>query len=377
MSLMSVKNKPKITLFMANLGGGGAERVMVNLAQGLVDLGYPVDFVLASATGPYLPLLPRKVRVIDLRKKRVLTSLPALVGYLRVEKPAALISGLDHANLIALWAGHPLRVLVRSKTQVMVTVNIDYAAFWQGKPPFKDRVIMELVRRFYPWADVIVAASTGAAESMTRVAGVKKSRIQTIYNPVVTPELFAKAAVPLDHEWFAPGQPPVILGVGRLLPVKDFPTLIRAFARLRQERSIRLMILGEGEERATLEALIAELGLQNDVRLPGFVDNPYAYMARAGVFALSSRSEALPTVLIEAMACGCPVVSTDCPSGPAEILQGGKHGALVPVGDDEALAAALQDALDSPPDKIQLQTRADDFSLEKITRAYLAALGIQ
>jgi glycosyltransferase involved in cell wall biosynthesis len=375
---MSLKrNKPKITLFMANLGGGGAERVMVNLAQGLVDLGYPVDFVLASATGPYVPLLPRKVRVIDLHKKRVLTSLPALVGYLRREKPAAIISGLDHANLIALWAGHPLRVLARSKTQVMVTVNIDYGAFWQGKPPLKDRIILDLVRRFYPWADVIVAASTGAAESMTRVGGVKKTRIQTIYNPVVTPELFAKVAAPLEHDWFGQNQPPVILGVGRLLPVKDFPTLIRAFARLREERSIRLMILGEGEERATLEALIAELRLQDDVLLPGFVDNPYAVMARAGVFALSSRSEALPTVLIEAMACGCPVVSTDCPSGPAEILQNGKYGALVPVGDDAALAAALRNALDSAPDKTQLQARVDDFSLEKITHAYLAALGLQ
>lgn len=370
---MSEQPKPKIALYMASLGGGGAERVMVNLAQGLVDLGFPVDFVLASATGPYLPLLPSQVKVIDLGKKRAIASLLPLARYLRDEKPAALISGLDHANIMAVWA----RRLAGVDTKVMVTVNIDYGAFWQSTPPLKDRVILTMVQQFYPLADAIVAASSGAAASMTRIAGLPQERIQTIYNPVVTPDLFIKASVPVDHAWFAEGQPPVVLGVGRLLPVKDFPTLIRAFAKLREERPARLMILGEGAERANLEALVHELGLQDEVALPGFVENPYAYMTQAGVFALSSRSEALPTVLIEAMACGCLVVSTDCPSGPAEILQGGQYGALVPVGDVDGLANALRTALDTPPDKTRLRSRADDFSLEKITREYLAALGIQ
>lgn len=369
---MTTHPPPKITLFMASLGGGGAERVMVNLAQGLVEAGMRVDFVLASATGPYVPLIPPEVRVIDLDKApRIITSLPSLARYLRAERPDAIISGLDHANIVALWA----RFLSGVRTKAMVTVNIDYSAFWPGKKPWKDAVLLRLVGLFYPWADAIVGASSGATESMARVAGLPRHRLQTIYNPVVTPEVRAKMAAPLDHPWLNDPTIPVILGVGRLLPVKDFPTLIRAFAHLRQERPARLLILGEGADRPALEALVAELGLGEDVALSGFVDNPYAYMARASVFALSSKSEALPTVLIEALACGCPVVSTDCPSGPAEILEGGQHGALVPVGEPAALAAALRQALDAPPDKDRLRARAEAFSLAKITRDYLAALG--
>lgn len=361
-----------IALFLATLGGGGAEKVMVNLAQGLVDFGVRVDFVLASATGPYLPLIPAQVRLIDLKQPRALTSLPGLARYLRREKPDALIAGLDHANLIALFA----RRLSGVQTKIMVTVNIDYAAFWQGTIPPKDALILRLAGLVYPWADAVVGASAGATESMASVAGLPRHRLQTIYNPVVTPEVLAKMTAPLDHPWLNDTTIPVILGVGRLIPVKDFATLIRAFALLRAERPARLIILGEGSERQNLQSLIHELGVSEDAALPGFVDNPYAYMARARVFALSSKSEALPTVLIEALACGCAVVSTDCPSGPAEILAGGRYGRLVMLGDPVAMAAALRDALAAPPDAAALKARADDFSLAKITREYLAALGM-
>jgi glycosyltransferase involved in cell wall biosynthesis len=190
--------------------------------------------------------------------------------------------------------------------------------------------------------------SGGAADDLARTSGLSRDRVQVVYNPVITPAMLALAREAPDHPWYAHGQPPVILGVGRLTRQKDFATLVRAFALARQQRPARLIILGEGEDRAALEALIRELGVADDVALPGFRDNAMAYMAGSALFVLSSAWEGLPTVLIEALAAGARVVSTDCPSGPREILQGGRLGALVPVGDAAALAAAMGEALARP-----------------------------
>ena len=206
-----------------------------------------------------------------------------------------------------------------------------------------------------------------------RVAGLSRQQVCVICNPVVTPEIFSKAQEPVDHPWFAPGQPPVVLGAGRLTIQKDFPTLIRAFALVRAQRRARLMILGEGEERPKLEALVRELGLEEDMALPGFAGNLYAYMARAAVFVLSSRWEGFGNVLVEAMALGTPVVSTDCPSGPAEILERGKWGKLVPVGDIVALSAGVVAELDNPS-LSDVARRAQDFSLDRIVGQYLELL---
>ena len=187
----------------------------------------------------------------------------------------------------------------------------------------------------------MVAVSDGVADDLAAWSGLARCRITTIYNPVATPDLAALQRAPVDHPWFQPGAPPVVMSAGRLGRAKDFPTLIRAFARVRRARPARLVIFGQGKTEAKttksiagLRQLAAGLGVAGDVALPGFVANPFAYMARAGAFALSSINEGLPGVLIQAMACGCPVVSTDCPSGPAEILAGGRYGRLVPPGDD-------------------------------------------
>jgi glycosyltransferase involved in cell wall biosynthesis len=230
-----------------------------------------------------------------------------------------------------------------------------------------------LIKIFYPWADAIVANSRGVAEDLMKLTGLPRDKIQVIYNPVVTPELFAKAEEPLDHPWFRPGEPPVILGVGRLTQQKDFPTLIRAFALVRKERPARLMILGEGEERPKLEALVRELRLEEDVALPGFVENPYKYMKRAAVFVLSSKWEGLPTVLIEALALGTQVIATNCPSGLEEVLEGGRWGRLVSVGDFAGLAQAILDRLNnarSGNTSGQVEYAIQRFSLEKIVQMY-------
>ncbi len=345
-----MKADAPIAFFLPSVRGGGAQRVIVNLAQGITERGLPVDLVLSVADGVFLNQLPPAARVVDLRAPRLLRSLGPLTGYLRRERPRVLVSSMTHANLIALWAaklarrGTPVVATVHNTMSQSTGVNGRVAA-WLGS---------NLLRSFYPWAASIVAVSRGAADDLIRTSGLPDAQVHVVYNPVITPSLLAQAAQPPDHPWFDGGQVPVILGVGRLTRQKDFPTLLRAFARYRRERAGRLVILGEGEDRPILEALVAELGLAQDVALPGFRDNAMSYMARSALFVLSSAWEGLPTVLIEALAVGTRVVSTDCPSGPREILQEGRLGALVPVGDETALAAAMVEAVDREPGNIPL-----------------------
>jgi len=237
-----------------------------------------------------------------------------------------------------------------------------------------------MVRRFYPWADALVAVSQGVAEDLANITRLPITDIRVIYNPVVMPDFHEKAKEPVDHPWFAQGQPPVLLGAGRLVKQKDFPTLIRAFALVRQRRPARLIILGEEDKRdpsikPQIEALVRELGLAGEVALPGFVDNPYAYMAKAAVFVLSSIYEGFGNVVAEAMAAGTAVVSTNCESGPMEILEGGKYGRLVPVGDVEALADAILATLYKPTDPEVLQRRVGAFSVERVVEQYMEVLG--
>jgi glycosyltransferase involved in cell wall biosynthesis len=224
-------------------------------------------------------------------------------------------------------------------------------------------------------ADAIVAVSNGIADDLAKHAGIPRERITTVYNPVVTQELIVKAQQPVDHAWFAPDAPPVILGVGRLHPQKDFATLIRAFARVRSQRPARLVLLGAADAGREgyandLRSLSAVLGVADDVRFEGFVANPFAYMSRASVFVLSSIHEGLPGALIQALACGCPAVSTDCVSGPREVLDNGKFGLLVPVGDDAQMAEAITRAFDDPLPSERLKARADLFSVDRAVQQY-------
>jgi glycosyltransferase involved in cell wall biosynthesis len=331
-----------LSVFLPSLAGGGAEKSMLVLAHGLAERGHSVDLVLARATGPYLPLVKGSVRVVDLNASRVARSLPALVRYLRRERPDTLVSVLDYANIVALLA----RRLARVPTRIVVNDQNILSLTARHSRQWRQRVVLRLVRHCYSWADQIVGNSRGVADDLSRVAGVPADRIRVIYNPVVTPELHRQVEAVPDHPWFDADQPPVILAVGRLTAQKDFTTLIRAFAEVRRRRRSRLVILGEGTDRPALETLVRRLGLQSDVSLPGFVDNPCSYMARAVLFVLSSRWEGLPTVLIEALFCGVPVVSADCNSGPREILADGRYGALVPIEDPSSLADSMTMALD-------------------------------
>lgn len=388
-----------IALFIRSLAGGGAERSMVTLAGAFAARGHRVDLVLGRRRGVFGRDLPEGVRCVDLggpdwvrtasallrdrvvrralgpvlatgSLPRAVACAPALADYLRRERPDALFSALVYSNLAAIWArrlaGSDARLVVSERNAVQARVARD--------PRRRVRKIPALMRRFYPEADAVACVSRGVAEDVVALTGLPRERVSTTYNPVVTDDLLRGEAGGVPHRWLAPGEPPVVLGVGKLKPQKDFATLIGAFARLRRERPARLVILGEGPEDHRLLARARALGVADDVALPGFVEDPYPWMRRAAVFALSSAWEGLPGVLIQALACGCAVVSTDCPHGPAEILEGGRHGPLVPVGDEPALADALARVLERPPARESLVRRASDFAVAPVVDATLCLL---
>lgn len=364
-------SRPQIAVFLRSLANGGAERLMVNLANYFVQQKYNVDLVLTGIDATYTSLVSPHVRIVDLKSPKLPMSLPKLVRYLRQQQPAVLLTALHYPCEIALWA----KQLAGVSTRVVVSEHNTLSVEAKNLPQLTARLSPIAARLFYPWADAIVAVSQGVAQDLANVTHLQPKRIQTIYNPVITPDLLEKAKEPINHPWFAPGEPPVILGVGRLVAQKDFPTLIRAFALVQQQQPCRLMILGNGREKQKLLALVQELGLKDKVALPGFAKNPYAYMAASAVLVLSSAWEGFGNVLVEAMAVGTPVISTNCPSGPAEILANGKYGELVPVGDIEAIAQAILKVLSGNIKSVD-SAWLDQFTLEAIAQQYLDVLGV-
>ena len=320
---------------------------------------------LSTSRFPFVRPGPGESRVWLWRRGR------ALADYLRERSPVALYAIGETANLLALTARRNAAVPVRVIAGLHAVPGP-----WRRPDPFgrfRGWLAERMVLRALPQADGIVAVSRGVAERWSRAARIPRARITTIHNPV-RPDLARRAEAVPDHPLvaplFGPEAPPVVLGVGRLVRQKDFPTLVRAFASVREKRTARLLVLGEGPERGRLERLAANLGLAGDIAFPGQVENPYAVMARAALLALSSRWEGMGLVVAEALACGCPVVSTDCPAGPAEILEGGRYGRLTPVGDPAALAEAILATLREPPARERLRARGRWFTPERAVREY-------
>jgi len=394
---------PRLALFTSALTGGGVQRSLRNLAVALVHAGHRVDLLVCHGDTAQADALARAgVNIIVLTRSRPLVGrflawradptgtrqlgptvlwpiktwskvdyLAALRDYLSVARPIGLLSAMTQCNLVAIWAhqlaGRPGRLVVSERNMLSSFVQRHAnKSRWHHLPA--------LVARSYPAADAIVGVSRAVADDLAACSGLARERIVNAPNPVVDSALRTAAAIQSDHPWFAPGQPPVILGVGRLVEQKDPVTLLRAFAQLRARRPARLMLIGDGPLSADLNTLARELGVGDDVALSGWNDNPFPAMAAAGVFVLPSRFEGLPGVLIQALACGCPAVATDCPGGSAEILAGGQYGTLVPVGDIETMAAAIEDTLDHPPDRDALRARAEDYSAEKSAACYAALL---
>jgi glycosyltransferase involved in cell wall biosynthesis len=365
-------NRPDLALFLATSGHSGVDRIMRNLVPEFIALGLRVDLLCVRGHGPDWSGLHEDARLVDLGASHVNTSLPALVRYLRRARPRALLSDKDRVNRIALLAralaGVDTRIGVRMGTTV--SKNLARRGAWSRFSQYAS------IRLFYRFADAIITPSKGAAEDLARIAGLPAEFVTVIPNPVVNAAMLQGAEQPVAHPWFADEGPPVILGVGELSARKDFATLLRAFALVRRSRACRLIILGEGRQRAQLLNLSRALGVAKDVDLPGFFANPYPYMGRAAAFALTSVCEGLGVVLVEALALGTPVVSTDCPSGPREVLGDGRYGPLVPVGDAERLAEGLLETLDRPLPKAVLREASEAFTVTNSAKHYVDALGL-
>ncbi len=371
-----MKHQTQLAIFLATSGHSGVDRVMKNLIAAFAARGLHVDVLKISGHGPYLENTGPTVRTIDLGVSHVNSSLFPLMRYLKSERPEALLTDKDRVNRTALLARYLSNVPVRTAVRIGTTVSRNLSR----RSPIARRMQYLSMKYLYPHADGVILPSHGAAMDLQQLTGMPDIKISVIPSPVAGETLTLMSQDTVDHPWLTnDGQAssvPLILGVGELCARKDFTTLIKAFSKVRKQRSCRLIILGKGRQKDQLQKLIHDLGLTDDVSMPGFVNNPYAWMQKADVFVLSSNCEGAPVVLMEALAVGVPVVSTDCPSGPSEILQNGRIGPLVPVGDANALADAITQILDHPPEKTVLQTAARRYSIEESASRYLAALGL-
>lgn len=350
----AARGRRRVAFALPNMGGGGAERVAITLMKHFLGLGHEVDLVLVKAEGVLLAEVPPEVTVVDLGARRIVTALPGFARYLRRRRPDALQVRMWPLTVVALLARRLARVATRIVTSDHVALTQQY-----GHLPRTFRLLKATVRAFYPWADARLLVSAGAADDIARISGLPRSAFQVVYNP--KPPV-PQASVPPEVEALWRGATDRIITVGTLKPQKNQALLIDAFARLRRDRPARLMLLGTGDLADALKAQADRLGVAQDVLFPGFAPDPTPYMASARLFVLSSDYEGFGNVLVEAMGQGVSVVSTDCQSGPSEILGDGRYGALVRCGDAEALARAMAHALDHPTDPVALRAQAERIS---------------
>lgn len=367
---MSAIPTQRVAIFISFSGQGGVEHMVGKLAGGFLEAGLSVDLVLARAEGEHLATVPDGVRIVKLNVRHTTQALPGLIRYLKENQPDALLAAKERAIRIAILA----RWLSGCKMRLAGRLGTTVSAALKDKSALRRWTWFTGMRLFHPRMDTVIAVSQGVKDDIMAITGQPDSHIRVIPNPVITPELYRKAAEPFRHPWLDKPDIPVIMGMGRLTRQKGFPDLIRAFARLRQQQAARLIIIGEGKDRDTLQALAEELGVAADVDLVGFMQNPYPLVAKASLFVLSSLWEGSPNVLTEALALGRPVVATDCPSGPREILEGGKFGPLVAMGDIEALASAMRATLAHPLNAATLQSAVTEYTVERSSRRYLEAL---
>ena len=391
------RNPKHITFFIGTLAAGGAERVILNLTREFIRHDIKIDLLITKFKGPLVTLIPDGVNVIELEKSsrinvikaafrlplsswfiaivwlfsdgpKVIRRLPALIKYLNVSSPEVVLSTLDAVNISILWA----RYLSNSKSRFIVRQAIFHSQqVNHSESIFERKLLTRLVKKWYPTADKIISVSNEMAKDLREFCHLPIAKIKTIYNPVDIETILARQNEALENLPALPPDSLILIAVGRLCRQKNYPALFQAINILKSDREVTLIVLGEGPDRPLLEKLIEDLQLNNTVHLLGHVENPYKYMAWADVFVLASLWEGLPNVMIEALACGCRVVSTDCPSGPREILQQGKYGKLAPVNDVAALANAIDESSKENIDKNAVFSRAKDFSLQKISRQYI------
>jgi glycosyltransferase involved in cell wall biosynthesis len=359
----------RIGFFLPSLVEGGAERVTLTLACAVAARGIQVDLVLGRAEGAYLPAVGPELNIVDLQARNALSKIRALAAYLRLHRPDALLTAEDFVNVAAI-----AKRIAGAATNVVAGVHNNMSNLLHSQSGWKGRLRPLVFRSMLPLADRVVCVSRGVAEDIADTTRVPRERIHVIYNSLPFDQIHAQAKERIEHPFFAPGAPPVFLGIGRLTRQKDFANLIRAFAILRAQMPARLLILGTGDLLDELKLLAADLSVAEDVCFAGFVANPYAYMAKSAALVVSSLFEGLSTVLMEGLASGTRVLSTDCPSGPREILENGKLGRLVPVADPAALARAMRQCLLETTTPSVVAESLERFSTGRIVGQYLDVL---
>lgn len=384
------KNK-KVALFITSLRAGGGEKAMVELATAFVDYGYDVDLVVMKAEGALLSQVDRRVKLVDLEVGRIITTLPKLLVYLKKEEPRVIMSVDEYSHLISIIAvkisGKNIRVVLR--------IGNIYSELFKRYQKLRDKFLIPfLIKYLYKKADAIIANSKGVANDIFNITNIPEEKISIIYNPKNINKIESLMNVSVSHEWFNDKKLPIILGVGRLREQKNFSLLIRVFSRLQKKIPSRLVILGVGREESKLRALVKEFNISDSVYFAGYVENPYAYMSKADIFAFPSLWEGMPNSLIEALICGLPSVSSDCDSGPREVLApesdyyrrlhtGNEEvdcGFLVAVNDEYAFENSLKEILKSKELKLRFsmaaKKRGNNFNIEKGIKDYEQALGL-
>lgn len=340
--------KHRLALFLPDMGGGGAERVALAMIQGFLDHGHEVDLVLARREGVLLPLVPAEVEIIDLGASHLRHTVLPLVRYLRARRPYALHAMMWPLPLLAIIA----RVLARVKTRIVGSEHTTLSVHQLG---LRSRAVRLLTRQAYLRADAIIAVSAGVADDVASFVGLPRDRITVIHNPLLLPQALPDPAI-MATKW-RPGTKR-ILAVGTLKEQKNYSLLLRAVSQLRDRLPVSLVILGDGPLRQEVERQIVDEGLESTVVLEGFTTDPWPYFAAADLFVLSSNFEGFGNVIVEALYAGLPVVSTDCPNGPSEILGGGQYGTLVPCKNEKALVDGILAAIRRRNDPKALKSRA-------------------
>ena len=360
---------PAVAILLPSLMGGGAERVAVNLANEFVARGVPTDLVLMQAEGGWLQHVDPRVGIVDLGVARVRHLLFPLVRYWKTRRPRTLMAYMWPLTIVAFCA----RVLAGVASRLVFSEHTTWSVSEMYAKRLTRLRIKVSMRVLYRCADAVMSVSAGSARDLEKIAWLDRGSVITVYNPIVGARAIDAGSASCVKEWSV-GAHKRVIAVGTLKAIKDYRTLLIAFDRVARDVDSRLLILGEGEERSDLQALVSQLGLGGRVFMPGFVIDPGSYLAQADLHVLSSKGEGFGNVIVEALEHGVPVVSTDCPSGPREILEDGKYGALVPVGDVVALAHAMQEALSRSHDPEALKLRARAFSVNSAADAYLKIL---